>query len=125
MKQSCIPSAGLGLFALESFVAGDVICEYTGSQLRTIEALRQDTVPNTVRHCTSTLNRYSHKKACVLVFPTRGCVKINLCFCFTERMDAQTNLLYIIERTTGVSEKTKTLKPHDPNSVTQTGVGAI
>ncbi|CAM9334022.1 unnamed protein product [Ectocarpus sp. 12 AP-2014] len=40
VKQSSIPSAGQGLFAREHFTAGAVVCEYTGRQLRTVEALR-------------------------------------------------------------------------------------
>ncbi|CAB1105190.1 unnamed protein product [Ectocarpus sp. CCAP 1310/34] len=40
IKQSSIPGAGQGLFAREHFTAGAVVCEYTGRQLRTVEALR-------------------------------------------------------------------------------------
>lgn len=76
MKLSCIPSAGLGLFALESFVTGDVICEYTGRQLRTVEALRQDTV--SVILCFTARTVYCQALytsiACMLVFPASSCV---------------------------------------------------
>lgn len=41
MKESSLPRAGLGLFARRRFPAGAVLCEYTGRELRTVEALRQ------------------------------------------------------------------------------------
>lgn len=40
VKQSSIPGAGKGLFARERIAVGAVVCEYTGRQLRTLEALR-------------------------------------------------------------------------------------
>ena len=40
VKQSSIPGAGKGLFARELIAVGTVVCEYTGRQLRTLEALR-------------------------------------------------------------------------------------
>lgn len=40
VKQSSIPGAGKGLFARQRFAAGSVVCEYTGRELRTVEALR-------------------------------------------------------------------------------------
>eukprot|EP00752_Nemacystus_decipiens_P009619 g8595.t1 len=40
VKQSSIPGAGQGLFARGRFAVGAMVCEYTGSQLRTLEAIR-------------------------------------------------------------------------------------
>lgn len=37
---SLIPGAGLGLFARRPFAEGDVVCEYVGVPLTTLEALR-------------------------------------------------------------------------------------
>ncbi|CAM9585632.1 unnamed protein product [Discosporangium mesarthrocarpum] len=41
VKISTIPSAGMGLFTLESVGKGDVICEYTGDHLVTRDAIRK------------------------------------------------------------------------------------
>lgn len=41
VKTSSIPTAGLGLFTRRRLTSGDVICEYTGRNLRTREAIRQ------------------------------------------------------------------------------------
>lgn len=40
VKESSIPGAGRGLFAREHFATGSIVCEYTGRQLRTADALR-------------------------------------------------------------------------------------
>ncbi len=33
VRESLIPGAGNGLFAVRAFEAGDVLCEYTGTKL--------------------------------------------------------------------------------------------
>jgi SET domain-containing protein len=40
VAQSLIPGAGLGVFARKSFAEGEVVCDYEGVQLSTLDALR-------------------------------------------------------------------------------------